>query len=148
MNYNAFQRKAVSHGQGPALILAGPGSGKTAVIAGRTQHLIQKLHIPAQKILVVTFSVKAAENMKERFFSLCPSEEAPCFGTLHSLCFRILRQAYPLKSENVISNTEKKAFLSSAAASADITADEDLLRTLEKEISYIKNGSADRKSVV
>ena len=65
-SFNKPQSEAITHGKGPALILAGPGSGKTLVITQRVKNLIEKQHIRPSNILVITFT-KAATQMKERF---------------------------------------------------------------------------------
>ena len=67
MDLDQAQREAVSHKDGPMLVLAGPGSGKTRVITERTKYLIEDHHIPEENILVITFTRAAAGEMKERF---------------------------------------------------------------------------------
>ena len=64
------QQRAVSHKDGPMLVLAGPGSGKTTVITQRTRHLIETYRINPSEILVITFTKAAAREMKERFLRL------------------------------------------------------------------------------
>ena len=81
-DYNASQREAICHGDGPALVLAGPGSGKTTVITKRLQYLITAHHIPPQEILVVTFTKAAALEMQKRFFHLMGEKLPICFGSL------------------------------------------------------------------
>ena len=66
-SFNKPQSEAITHGKGPALILAGPGSGKTLVITQRVKNLIEKQHIRPSNILVITFTKAAATQMKERF---------------------------------------------------------------------------------
>ena len=63
-SFNKSQSKAISHREGPALILAGPGSGKTLVITQRVKNLIIKEHVAPEKILVITFTKAAAQEMK------------------------------------------------------------------------------------
>lgn len=70
MQFNEAQQEAVDFYQGPCLTLAGPGSGKTAVITHRTKNLIEKYGVSPSEILVVTFTKAAAMEMKERFLSL------------------------------------------------------------------------------
>jgi len=88
---NPDQQKAVIKIEGPVLILAGAGSGKTRVLTYRAAYLIDKHHIPPANILMVTFTNKAAGEMKERIAKLLPGNPAPFAGTFHSLCAKILR---------------------------------------------------------
>jgi superfamily I DNA/RNA helicase len=90
---NPQQFLAVRHTEGPLLILAGAGSGKTQVITTRIVHLIKDKKIPAEKILAVTFTNKAAREMRERVASMAgKSSEGIIISTFHSLGVRILRR--------------------------------------------------------
>jgi len=92
---NEQQREAVTSGDGPLLILAGAGSGKTRVIAYRITYLIAQRGIWPRNILAVTFTNKAAEEMRKRVSRLLEGLEigsAPLISTFHSLCVRILRR--------------------------------------------------------
>ncbi len=89
---NPNQLEAVTHGEGPLLILAGAGSGKTRIITHRIVHLIEKQGISPHRILAVTFTNKAADEMKERIRKLIKTPvERLWIGTFHSICLRILR---------------------------------------------------------
>lgn len=88
---NKDQIAAVKHTDGPVLILAGAGSGKTRVLTYRVAYLISEKHIDPQNILMVTFTNKAANEMKERIRNLVSDHGLPFAGTFHSLCVRILR---------------------------------------------------------
>ncbi|OGG27523.1 hypothetical protein A3A64_01815 [Candidatus Gottesmanbacteria bacterium RIFCSPLOWO2_01_FULL_48_11] len=92
---NSQQQKAVTHTDGPVVILAGAGSGKTRVLTYRVAYLMSEKHIPASAILMLTFTNKAANAMKERIRKLLESEFAvdiPFAGTFHALAVKILRR--------------------------------------------------------
>ena len=89
---NSSQIDAVSHGEGPLLVLAGPGSGKTRVIAHRIAYLLNDLSVPPGNILAVTFTNKAAAEMKKRAGELAGDRTSGIWiGTFHSICLRILK---------------------------------------------------------
>ncbi|MCY3827344.1 MAG: UvrD-helicase domain-containing protein [Candidatus Dadabacteria bacterium] len=89
---NPSQLEAVTHGEGPLLVLAGPGSGKTRVIAHRISYLVNDLRVLPENILAVTFTNKAAGEMKKRVFDLGGGMAGGMWiGTFHSICLRILK---------------------------------------------------------
>lgn len=100
---NEQQREAVTYGDGPLLILAGAGSGKTRVIAHRIAYLIVEHGVRPYHILAVTFTNKAAGEMRERVLHLLEGERlpsAPLIATFHSLCVRMLRQHIEALEQN------------------------------------------------
>ncbi len=103
LQLNETQQLAVCHKDGPMLVLAGPGSGKTMVITRRVKHLIEQEHIPEEQILVITFTKAAAVEMKERFRAMCSSGHIGVnFGTFHAVFFTILKHAYHLNGTNIV----------------------------------------------
>lgn len=91
---NENQREAVTSFNGPFLIAAGPGSGKTRVIAYRTANMILNAGISPEEILLITFSRKAANEMKERIIGLMGDSDVPFIGTFHAFCLMTLKSYY------------------------------------------------------
>jgi len=91
-NLNKEQREAVLHTEGPLLILAGAGSGKTRVLTYRIAHLIDEKGVYPSNILAITFTNKAAREMKERVHRLIGNTDNMWISTFHSACVRMLRK--------------------------------------------------------
>ena len=151
MGYSEDQLKAIEHGQGPAMVLAGPGSGKTTVITRRILQLL-KNGVPASEILVITFTKDAALEMEGRFRKLLledqrlhPNQQEfqgnVTFGTFHSVFFQILRLTYQLTAENIIKDRDKKLILREILEEENVDAgyDAEFFRMLLSEISRMKN---------
>ena len=143
MEFNREQQQAMEHKDGPMLVLAGPGSGKTEVIIRRTRKLIQDYQVAPSSILVVTFTKAAAGQMRERFLHLCGVEKSQVtFGTFHGIFYGILRQAYGITSANIASEEIKYQILRQILqnSSMQVEDENDLLESLAREISTVKNG--------
>ena len=109
MNFNKAQLGAIEHKDGAMLVLAGPGSGKTAVITHRTKNLITKHHVKPSEILVITFTKAAANEMKERFNSLMKDERVNVsFGTFH--ISRYLTLQINLPGSHIAKNRSSSAY--------------------------------------
>ena len=147
MSFNEAQTEAIHHKEGPLLIIAGPGSGKTTVIVNRTKNLIEEHHIDPRKILVVTFTKSAAEEMGIRFQKLCLEEEDPDqytgvhFGTIHSICFQILVSYFGYDYSQLIQENEKYRILYALAKQYDFASLDynKFIADIAKAIGYIKN---------
>ena len=101
------QQMAVRHVDGPAMVLAGPGSGKTTVITRRVKYLIEN-GVRPENILVITFTKAAAKEMEERFLQLSPGTSCHVsFGTFHAIFFQILKHAYGYTSESILREEER-----------------------------------------
>ena len=83
---NEAQRGAVTHAEGPLLILAGPGSGKTRVVTHRISWLVTQGGVRPSEILAITFTNKAAKEMRERVEGLLPGVKGMWISTFHSMC--------------------------------------------------------------
>ena len=111
-NLNEKQKEAVELGLGPAMILAGPGSGKTTVLLHRIKYLIDELHISPNNILVITFTKASAEQMKARAAKILNlTEEGPFFGTIHSYFYSVLKRSYEYQNFSIITTKQKYILL-------------------------------------
>ena len=135
------QYEAVTHKNGPMLVLAGPGSGKTFVLTCRIQELIEAGHVNPGNILVVTFTRAAADQMKERFLKMSGQETTSVsFGTFHSVFFRIIRYAYQYQSSQIIREEQKYAVLREIIRSQQVAIEDEkeFISGLISEISVVK----------
>ena len=145
---NPAQQEAVHCTEGPLLVLAGAGSGKTRVLTCRIAHLIDAAGVPPWNILAVTFTNKAAGEMRERLEELIGSDNSGIWmGTFHSVCARLLRyesQAFELDSSFTIYDEEDRRMLIRKIL-GDLEVDEQELspRLAASRISRAKNGMTD-----
>ncbi len=145
MKINEFQSKAIRHGNGAMLVLAGPGSGKTLVITHRIKNLIEEYGVRPEQILVITFTKAAAKQMQARFTKLVENKAYMVnFGTFHAIFFQILRHAYKFGAENIIREPDKYSILEEIIRelSIDIECNNELIQHMLEEISRIKNSGA------
>jgi DNA helicase-2/ATP-dependent DNA helicase PcrA len=115
MHLNSEQRRAVEHPAGPLLMVAGPGTGKTRTLTQRIGHLITKKGVAPQNILAVTFTNKAAQEMRARLAALLGDvRRLPVVATFHSLCFTMLKELKPDQNESIIDDQDRQQLLSEA----------------------------------
>lgn len=141
MQMNQAQQKAVFHKDGPMLVLAGPGSGKTFVITERTKYLIEKYHIPQNQILVITFTKAAANEMKERFLkSIGKERTGVSFGTFHAVFFTILKHAYRLNGNNIAREEVRFQYMKEIVHQLNLEYEDEkeFISDLISEISLVK----------
>lgn len=139
--FNREQEEAITHKEGPLMVLAGPGSGKTLVITYRVKWLIESAGVHPSNILVITFTRAAAEEMKKRFLQFDGMENAPVtFGTFHSVFFMILRYAYRYTAGNIIREDVKRRYIKEMTDNMDLEIEDEneFLSGIINEISYVK----------
>lgn len=112
---NPEQASAVEMPPCHMIITAGPGTGKTRTITHRIAHLMNMVKVPAFNIAAITFTNRAAEEMRHRLKSLLEGRELPFTGTFHSLCFTILKDAFPEKKLCVIDQQARENLIGSVA---------------------------------
>lgn len=147
MKLNRGQDEAIKHGNGPCMVLAPPGSGKTLIVTERTRYLIEESGVRPDQILVITFTRYAAREMKERFERLTAGKNYPVtFGTFHSIFYGILKCAYGIGANNLMSEKESSVLLQEVLDQTDIEStpevedEEELMRELLREVGMVKNG--------
>ena len=151
---NPPQREAVLHGDGPLLILAGAGSGKTRVITCRIAHLIRERGVDPGTILAVTFTNKAANEMRERLERMLdiPLGRGIGYGglwisTFHSACVRVLRQHIDRSGYKrhfvIYDEADRSSLIKACAADLNIDAERYQPRAIGAKISALKNNLTD-----
>ena len=147
MKLNRGQDEAIKHGNAPCMVLAPPGSGKTLIVTERTRYLIEESGVRPDQILVITFTRYAAREMKERFERLTAGKNYPVtFGTFHSIFYGILKCAYGIGANNLMSEKESSVLLQEVLDQTDIEStpevedEEELVRELLREVGMVKNG--------
>ena len=146
MAFNEAQEAAIRHREGPILVLAGPGSGKTTVLTERVRALTEEGVVSPGNILVITFTRAAAREMQLRFERLMGGKKLPVtFGTFHSVFFRILKLAYGYQAKDIVREEQRVQFLKELTEQEEIeTEDEaDFISSVLGEISAVKGEMMD-----
>lgn len=145
-NLNDAQAQAVLHREGPMLVLAGPGSGKTLVITHRIENLITDYGVSPSNILVITFTKAAANEMKERFIRRMPTAgRGVTFGTFHGVFFMVLKWAYHYQGDNILREEEKLPLMREIIAHMNLEYEDEneFIASIYGEISLVKNSRVD-----
>ena len=143
---NAEQAVALQAIHGAVLVTAGAGSGKTRLLTHRIVHLMENLNVDPYNILAITFTNKAASEMKERVIKLCPQGEKVWISTFHSMCVRILRQHIntldPRFNQNfsIYADTESEKVVKTLLASENVS-DDKIKKNVLFHLSKMKNGN-------
>ena len=141
---NSEQKQAVEYIDSPLLILAGAGSGKTKVLTEKIAYLIKNNLYQSHEILAITFTNKAAKEMKNRALSLLPKGQMPPYiGTFHSFCLHILRKEFhhldrPV-SFVILDQSQQLALLTTVCNKLNLDAGKDTVRNFSNHISKLKN---------
>ena len=143
-NMNENQLKAILKTQGAVMVIAGAGSGKTRVLTNRIAYLIAKKNVLESNILAITFTNKAAKEMKERIYSLVgETSKYIWINTFHSMCVRILRQHIDLlgynKNFTILDTSEQKSIIKNIVKELNLSEDSYQPNTILKIISNSKN---------
>lgn len=140
MAFSKAQTQAIMHKDGPMMVLAGPGSGKTTVITHRVQYLTKEYGIDPGDILVITFTRAAAEEMRERYEALTGGGSRVTFGTFHSIFFRILKLAYRYTADNIVREEQQMQFVRELAQTGGLEPEDEneFAASILSEISSVK----------
>lgn len=140
--FNKSQIQAISHMDGPAMVLAGPGSGKTTVITHRIKNLIEKAEVRPENILVVTFTKAAAISMQKRFSTLMNGGKGQLvtFGTFHSVFYKILRKSRRYEATEILSERQKTDYIREIIGRYGISSNDisELSQNIINDIENIK----------
>lgn len=140
--FNKSQIQAISHMDGPAMVLAGPGSGKTTVITHRIKNLIEKAEVRPENILVVTFTKAAAISMQKRFSTLMNGGKGQpvTFGTFHSVFYKILRKSRRYEATEILSERQKTDYIREIIGRYGISSNDisELSQNIINDIGNIK----------
>lgn len=144
MGLNKAQQEAVTHFEGPCMVLAGPGSGKTLTIAKRIEYLISRYQVRPEEILVITFTREASYEMQQRFLYITEGHRMPVtFGTFHGIYYGILKWAYGFGPGSVLGEEEKYQILytvlSSLQLDLEVEDEKECIQELIAEIGIVKN---------
>ena len=146
---NESQRKAVEHIEGPCMVLAGPGSGKTRVITYRIVNMILNNNIPPTRILAISFTKNSSIEMKNRAYKLCndPRINKVTFGTFHAVFYKILRYFGHYNMNSILDEKTKRIAIKGMLKNLKVEngEDDETVSQVINEISFVKNELMDKQ---
>ena len=146
---NENQRKAVKHVEGPCMVLAGPGSGKTRVITYRIVNMIINNNIPPARILAISFTKNSSMEMKNRALQICKDNRISkvTFGTFHAVFFRILKYFGRYDVSSILDEKTKRLTIKGILKNLKVEngEDDETVGQVINEISYVKNELMDKR---
>lgn len=141
MAFHKSQLQAIRHLNGPMMVLAGPGSGKTTVITHRVRCLVEGYGVDPASILVITFTKAAASEMRQRFQKLMEGRSLPVsFGTFHAVFFSILKHAYRYDASNIVREEQRIQLMRELVDRyrIDVEGEGEFISSILSEISMVK----------
>ena len=141
MAFHKSQLQAIRHLNGPMMVLAGPGSGKTTVITHRVRCLVEGYGVDPASILVITFTKAAASEMRQRFQKLMEGRSLPVsFGTFHAVFFSILKHAYSYDASNIVREEQRIQLMRELVDRyrIDVEDEGEFISSILSEISMVK----------
>ena len=146
---NENQKKAVEHIEGPCMVLAGPGSGKTRVITYRIVNMIVNNNIPPARILAISFTKNSSMEMKNRAMQICndPRINKVTFGTFHAVFYKILRYFGRYDMNSILDEKTKRITIKGILKNLNVEngEDDETVGQVINEISYVKNELMDKQ---
>ena len=146
---NENQKKAVEHVEGPCMVLAGPGSGKTRVITYRIANMIVNNNIPPARILAISFTKNSSIEMKNRALQICndPRINKVTFGTFHAVFYKILRYFGSYNMNSILDEKTKRITIKGILKNLKVEngEDDETVGQVINEISYVKNELMDKQ---
>ena len=146
---NENQRKAVEHVEGPCMVLAGPGSGKTRVITYRIANMIINNNIPPARILAISFTKNSSMEMKNRAMQICKDNriDKVTFGTFHAVFYKILRYFGRYDMNSILDEKTKRNTIKGILKNLKVEngEDDETVGQVINEISFLKNELMDKQ---
>ena len=146
---NENQRKAVEHVEGPCMVLAGPGSGKTRVITYRIANMIVNNNIPPARILAISFTKNSSMEMQNRALQICKDNRINKvnFGTFHAIFYKILKYFGRYDIKSILDEKTKRITIKGILKNLRVEngEDDETVGQVINEISYVKNELMDKQ---